>query len=475
MRPSRASEAPRVERLAPSLSPRAGGIAEGGLRAGEGFHARERMPRRRLAAIALLVAALALPPALAFALWATAPTATELEQRWRRAAGFDPLAGFPAREASSSALRIEEIVRPLGLELAPQGAQRRPRVLPRMDADLAPLGKSAREVVRALRSPAPALRQLPPAVTSGLDGVRPQLLAVRETLLVEPPPRWERELGARWSPLAPDLLGHQRLHRLLVLAAYESALAGAESEVAAWLEAAWRFRGSLAGEPYLLPQLVGGAELQDELALLRALPAPPEDWRARLAALRVRPAVHRALRVEAWLAVQSLHRGSPLARSAEPPEGYVLRRVLGPLWWARGRHGVGHMVDGVEHAIARAEREGAAALAGDFVAEERARVPRWSSVGRALLDNLLEAPVYAARADLGVELTRQALELAGRRARGEPPARATVGSAVPGLAWEQEPENGRVVVRPTRDLPATGPHPLPLRAELPWPARSAPR
>ena len=475
MRPSQASAGRRPERLAPALSPRAGGVAERGWSDADtaDLPRRERPHRVRVAIMALGVAALALPPVLALALWATAPTAAELDARWHRDAGFDPLARFPAREATASALRIEEVARPLGLELAPERADRRPRLLPRMRSDLGPLWSAARATFQGLRSPGAALVALPPPAVEGLDTVSSDLLAVRETLLGEEPPRWERDLAAGWNAPLPDLLAHQRLHRLLALAAYRAAVAGDRDEAAAWLDAAWRLQGSLADEPHLYAQLVAGSELQDELALLRVLPAPPDGWGERLAEHTVRSQVHDALRVEAWLAVQSLHRGMPFGRSAEPPEGYVLRRVLAPLWWARVRHGIGHVVESVDHAIARAEREGAAALGASFVNEERGRIPRWSGFGRTLATNLLDAPLDAARFELGVELNRQLIGLAARRDRGEVAARATVPSAVAGVAWEQEPQNGRMVVRASREVPAAGPHPLPLRAALPWPETPA--
>ena len=472
----RAPEAGRAERLAPALSPRAGGLAAEGWR-DEVLprpSRRGRLPHTRPVAIAIAVAAAATLPALALVLWLTAPTAAELEERWRRDAHFAPLERFPTREANAAALRLEEIARPLGLELAPQGTQRRPRVLPRTRSDLAPLWSSARTTLQSLRSSPAAPQPLPAAAVDRLDAISSDLLAVRETLLVEEPPRWERDLAAAWSAPLPDLLSHQRLHRLLVVAAHRAASEGDGAETDAWLEAAWRLQDALAGEPMLWAQLVAGSELEDELALLRTLPSPRDGWPERLAASRVRSRVHEALRVEAWRAVQGLHRGSPLAGNVEPPEGYVLRRVLAPLWWARVRHGVGHLVAAVDHALARAERDGAMALGPAFVAEERARVPRWSSVGRTLATNLLDAPVHAARVELGVELTGQLLELAARRDRGESPARATVPSAVPGVAWEHEPENGRMVVFASREVPDPGPHPLPLTVTLPWPSRPEP-
>lgn len=477
MRPSQASAGQRAERLAPALSPRPGGIAERGWRHEDaaGPARGERPSRTRLFALALGIAVLALPPALALVFWSTAPDAADLDARWRRDAGFDPLARFPTRAVNASALRIEEAARPLGLELAPQRSERRPQILPRTRPDLGPLWKATRVTLQGLRASGATLGELPAPALDGLDTVNADLLAVRETLLIGEPPRWERDLGAGWNAPLPDLFAHQRLHRLLALAAWRAAVAGQRDEAAAWLEAAWRLQGSLADEPHLYAQLIAGSELQDELALLRALPAPPDGWGGRLAAHSVRARVHDALRIEAWLGVQSLHRGTSLGRSAEPPEGYVLRRVLAPLWWARVRHGVGHLVESVDHAIARAERDGAAVLGTSFVDEERRRIPRWSGVGRTLATDLLDAPLHAARFELGIELNRQLLELAARRDRGEAATRATVPSAVPGVTWEQEPGSGTMVVRASREVPAAGPHPLPLRATLPWPATPARR
>jgi hypothetical protein len=473
MPPRPGPQADRTERLAPALSPRAG-AASGGWRQSEPVEERSRPrlgpPRRRGVALALLALLLALLPALAIALWATAPSAAELEERWRRGAGFDPLTVFPSREANATALRIEEIVRPLGLELAPYRSPRRPRLRPGVAIDLEPLWSGARPTLHALRTGKGPTQALPAPAQAALDAVGGDLSAVREALLGAEPPRWERDLEAGYNAPFPDLLAHQRLHRLLVLAAHRAALAGEPAEAAAWLEGAWRLHGSLADEPHLGAQLFAASELQDELALLRAMPRPPAGWRERLAAHAVRPRVHRSLRIEAWLAVRSVARGAQIGRSLQPPEGYVLRRLLAPLWWARVRHGVGHLVTAIDGAIARAEGQGAAVLDAEFARRERHRVPPWSRVGRQMAGSLLDAPVQAARADLGVELTGQLLDLAARRDRGEPPAPATVPSAVPGVLWQHELAGGRLTVRPSREVPSLSPHPLSLRAALSWPA-----
>jgi hypothetical protein len=453
-----------AERLAPALP----------LRPGSGSSGAERPLRPRAAIapetarrrLALAIAALLLlgfPLAVALALAATAPRPADVERRWRELAGFDPRVAFPSRTANASASRLEEALRPVGIELSPAGAERRPRYLPATAPWVAPVARQAHQTFTSLRAAHPRLQPAGSAGRATLEAARPTLLAARAALLAGEPPRWELDLGKGWLVETPDLRRHQLLHRLLLLAAHDAELAGASAETEVWLEAAWTLRSGLADDPLLASQRISLAELHDELALLRALRRPLPRWRERLTGLRVSPSVDRALRVEGWLAARGL---GDYAAAVASDERWS-RRAARAGSWLLARHGALHVVEATDHAIARARRDGARALHGRFLAEELSRVPRWSRIARNLLGHSLGMPLRAARSTLAVELTAQALALEELRARGgEPPP--TQRSAVGGVTWVYERRPGRLMLRPSQELPVPGKHPLPLLLEVPW-------
>jgi hypothetical protein len=453
--------------MSPSLAPRAGGVrptwSEGGPPA-----PRPALPgeRRRVAVWGAVAALCVLAPVASLAaLWVTAPDTEEVYARWQRAAGFEPLLAFPPREANDTAVRLEAVVRPHGLDLAPRDSPRRSRLHPGNTPWLAPLGDRARDVVRAMRVPRPQLVPADAPTTRRLAEALPALLAARDLLLAGEP-RWELDLRDGWGADPPDLRAHPLLHKLLILAAHESARAGDAAAADSWLLAAWRLREALAREPLLDAQRVAIAELDDELTLLRALPASLPGWRQRLQRLPVRRGVEQAQHVDTWFALNMQRRYSTWVSA---PDAWV-QRVFRRFTWVVARHGAGHLVEASGHAMARARREGAGALQEGFVTAELARMPRWSRLPRKLLINQLDVPLRAARAQLATELTAQLLALRELPA-GELPARRP--STVAGVEWLYTLEAGVLRIRASREVPSPAPRPLPLHAELPWPPTAA--
>jgi hypothetical protein len=261
-----------------------------------------------------------------------------------------------------------------------------------------------RDHQNALISPSPGLAAPPDEVAAWLDAAEPMLRRVAEQLTADVP-RWDLFLDRGLEYRIPALIDHIHLHRLLVLEAGEAARVGDTDTTADWLHAARVLRIALADDPLLIHQLVILAEHKRELALLRALPSPPEDWEVFVAPEPARDRIHRALRLEGRMMVQALRTGHLEAEVGEEP---LVRWIAGPML----RHGAAQHVESMEHGVARLEREDPRYFRNDqFFAEEEARVPRWNIVARLLLPNFFDASIKAARHELDVDLTRRALEV----------------------------------------------------------------
>ncbi|HEX7786371.1 MAG TPA: hypothetical protein VF653_09120, partial [Methylomirabilota bacterium] len=122
------------------------------------------------------------------------PTPESLDRRWQRQAGFDPLVVYPHREANAPARRIEELVAPLGIAIAPEAASGRPRPSEDAVARHAGAWEALKEYDYGLRRAAPELTAPPPEVRSLLAEAAPTLAEVAALLGGTELPRWELEL-----------------------------------------------------------------------------------------------------------------------------------------------------------------------------------------------------------------------------------------------------------------------------------------
>lgn len=421
-----------------------------------------RSRRRRncaLAAAALILLAIG----LAAWLWLW-PTPEQIERTWLERAGFDPRQVHPAREADATALRLEELAASLGLALAPPGAAGRPRPSEEAAAAYDSRRPAVTEYVNGHRRPEPALRPPPPEVASLLEESEPVLSQIVDLLVGSEPPVWELDLTAGVELELPNLLDHLSLNRLLVAGAHEAAARGDRDRALRWLDASWRLRESAAENPLLIPQLIALIELDDALALLRALPDPPPGWRQRLAPMALRDGVEVALRLESWMIVQSLRSG----RLAEEMGGEgALRLVMKPLL----HRGIAEYADFMDHGLARVKTEDLHSFDNDrFYEAEYGRIPRWNVAARILAPDLFDTWIRAAHSELGVDLTRRTLEIRellrhGDRERLE--ALAGEHDAVAeGVRWIYRIEPGTVVLETVGEIPRQSKSPLPLEVRL---------
>lgn len=390
------------------------------------------------------------------------PTPAQIERRWLEQAGFDPRETFPNREANATARRIEELVAPLGLEIAPPSAPNRARAPEDAAGRFESRRNAVRELVHGLRTPFPAIPELPIEVAAHLAESEPVLSEVVSLLEVAQPPLWD--LAFDLETELPSLADHMGLHRLLIAGAAVAARNGDEKRALRWLDASARLRQSLTRDPRLILQLGDQVELTDEIALLRVLPGPLHGWQERLARIPLRDRTGMALRLESWVMVQSLQSGQLTEQVADGP---VMRSIMRPLF----RHGIAEYVDQMDRALARLETEDLRSFGNDrFFEEELARIPRWNIVARLLAPNYFDVWAKAARTELGVDLTRRTIEARDLLRRGDLERLEELLGAHPSpvesIRWIYRIDPGELVIEASAEIPVSSTHPLPLEVRL---------
>lgn len=377
-------------------------------------------------------------------------------------AGYHPLERYPPREANASARRIEELLAPYGISLAPSKAPGRPAVDPK---SLERSSKLHSAIVVHLRDDSlKGPDALPAQVSQGLDQLDEALKEVRSILSGDEPPRWELDLGAGFDMQQPDFVGHLKLHTLLLAAAWRAARTdAAESEM--WLEAASRLRRGLVEDPLLVAQLISISEMQTTQRVLRGLSYLPVEWRNLLPDDLLRDRAFEALRVESWLFIQTGRSGGVRSGGNES-------------WTSRffSYQGARGAMIAIDRAIEKLRRTDLRSFDPErFNVEIAEVVPRWNIIARMTLTNSLPVPVKAARSDLDLELTRRALELrellqVGKR--DEIDLESSQESTVaPGIEWKTAVDSGFVLVRAVGgEIPTQSQYPLPLEHRIPIPS-----
>jgi hypothetical protein len=374
-----------------------------------------------------------------------------LEKRWVEKAGYQPLERYPPREANPSALRIEELLAPLGFQLAPTKTPGRAAV----DLERQKRLTQISEEVRDLQWKVDATEGEPSADLSRfLEEIEPALLAVRSEVLDGEPPRWELRLDLGAAAETPQFVGHLVLHRFLLLA---GTLAAPTSRVEAdaWFDAAATLQSELQRDPILLAQLISLAEISGMQRVLRRLSYVPDHWRSLLPSEPLREGLYESLRLEGW----TIHRTAVTGGF----DDFVGRMPFAGVFLFQGTR---ELMDALDGSIERIQREDMRYLNGELLYEDAlARIPRWNGVARALLPNLLDAPAKAARTELDLELTTRILKLRERDAAGDVPLPfgREPSRAVPGIIWESERLPGCIRIRAVGGEIVTGSKaPLPL-------------
>lgn len=392
------------------------------------------------------------------------PTSRQIERRWLERAGFDPRVVYPDRLADDTARRLEELAASLGLRLALQEAPGRAQPSEQARTSFASRRDALREFVHGQRRTDPGLSPPSPEVVSLVSGSEPVLSEIVDLLEASDPPRWEVDLSAGFDAALPSFIDHLALHHLLVAGAGEAARQGDPSRAESWLDASWRLRSGIAEDPRLIPQLIAMAQLEDELALLRALPDPLPRWRERLAGMPLRDRTEVALRLESWLLVQALRDGW---LAEELDQQRIVQHLSRPLL----HRGVAGQDDFIDRCVIRLRSEDLRTFDNErFYEQEVARIPRWNVIARLLAPNYLESWVKAAHAELGVDLTRRTIEVRETLRQGDferlEELAGEHSSVVEGIRWVYRIEPEEVVIETVAEIPRSSKHPLPLAVRL---------
>lgn len=208
------------------------------------------------------------------------PTLAELEKRW------------PDSADNPAALELEKRAAALGLSLAPPSLKRNPpspESKAAIDGAVEWKGADGKAVKLAewlngtLSNPPGDAAAFPAPLAGWLDANKAGLDAVIDHLGGSEP-AW----GCRLTFDAPliDMAGVSTLHRVLLARATRELQSGDGAGADRTLASAWRLGDALARNPPLIYAIIRAGMRRQQLALLRALPAPGAEWAARVEAER---------------------------------------------------------------------------------------------------------------------------------------------------------------------------------------------
>ena len=374
------------------------------------------------------------------------------EADWRKEFG-DPdltLAAFPSHEDNEKAVRLIELARTVGIDLARHKSQQ-----PSGESD--DKRASSRAISHydeaELTRPGGIVEPPPEAVRAFLEARDREIGDVVSFLSTSEPPAWKVDALLGYEAPIPNLLGQLRLQRLLVAQALNRAQLGRENEAEQVFQASWNLNASLRDRPDVISQLIAIAIARMQAGLARRLPLDPAPWHERLVDHDYRASVLRALEVESIVGVRLLPTGSSLWDRASRADFLDLRRTF--------------LVGLRDSAVA----DGEIAISSErYLPDSQPRSPG-AIVEMIPLPNLAGAIRRADRLIIDMELTERILEARMLRAGlghwpTEIPGLET--SRMPGEHWTYFVGNdGRMTIYFSRELNWEGQHGwmLPLRYE----------
>jgi hypothetical protein len=245
--------------------------------------------RRRVLA-ALLSTSMAATPTLGGD-WTPPPVATT----WK---AYE--AAYPKKTVSGAALELESLAAGLGIDLAPQGTsvpdpdnpekvvQLRPddgRVRPdsdlekKMHAMISAVGQWAE---KELAEPSPRVGPPPAPVERFFDDNAAAIDAIVAAASGTRPIDWDLDVALRGDAPLPNLMGLNRLQRVLAARALLQIRAADSDAALVTIEGMWRVAESLADQPYLISQLIATIQARLVVGLLRKVDAPAFGWEQRM-------------------------------------------------------------------------------------------------------------------------------------------------------------------------------------------------
>jgi hypothetical protein len=178
-----------------------------------------------------------------------------------------------AAVTNEAALRLDEIIEPVGMSLLPRAERLREEDSPEVRG----VRRAADEYLRReLASADPVIAPLPPAVDHFLSRHDAEFSALGEALINGEKPQWVSTPDHE-SPL-PDLRGNLSLSRFLALRALGAQRRGDAAQAWRELEAAAALNRALADRGELVSQLVANAQARIIAGTMRRLDGPVPAW-----------------------------------------------------------------------------------------------------------------------------------------------------------------------------------------------------
>jgi hypothetical protein len=381
-------------------------------------------------------------------------------------------ARFPKQDASPAALEIEASAANMGIPMAPTGAPGRPQPSPAASKafDALPLAT----FVDAQMERGDSAVDVPPVeLTRFLTAHAADIAAIQAASTRQV--TWEQDVQRLFSAPLPSLKGQRALHSVLVLDALERLGRGDSPGALNTLGSAWRINAALRSRPELITQLIAVALDRLILGAVRRVPAPTEEWRARVREHDYRKSMLTAFQTEGWLLSQFTRSSDPAALTVitggtvDAPRTALERYVYGPLARPYLRLAAANHSDVLRQAVADLKTKDACALdSAAFEQSTIARIPRWNILSKIAVPSLSRAWLAAARVEMEAELTQKTIEArlarAGSPEGAWPAALAKAPSEVcPGVTWRYEVAAGSATFFVDADPFNGGEKGLPLR------------
>ena len=207
----------------------------------------------------------------------------QVENAWVGSFGTlqDLLKRYPKSNTNETARRLEELVKPLGLDLTPKD---REVIIHEPVSRDSESWKAVSEYLTAqLQKPEATIDPPPQEVGRFLNAHIGGLSAIEETLLNSPSPAWSFDPTSLPNrQVIPSVRVFLRLQRALLAEALVQA--GTDNAAAErTLEASWKLNNWLRETPDLVCQLIALAIARTQVGALRKVEVDDSVWRSRLA------------------------------------------------------------------------------------------------------------------------------------------------------------------------------------------------
>ncbi len=326
-------------------------------------------------------------------------TTTSAQQEWPVGLGSTVSVPrrFPPAEINDAARALIPIAARLGVGIAPNSR----------GLQTGSLSDEASSYVSSESTRTSDTVQPPPSALGAFLIEHQDDFGLLENVIQHSPIVWATHIEAGGDAPIPNLLGHLKLHRLLVARALAR-----HDDPAAWsdLEASWILGRGLMQRPELISTLVGLSIARTTNAVARFLPVSAPRWRDEMVRFDYRRALIASQQADAWSVTMAKHSFTDEGGQRHPLDPFraAANFVMTPY------------IDYAAAALAKASRESSGKLASmtqcgmdgeAFSRGVRNRIPRWNLLARASNPNLGQAWQRVLRFRAELEGTNRILEL----------------------------------------------------------------